>query len=124
MWRWQGRADGEHVLYSDRVRIENAKFSNTFMSVKSDEGNTGMSCFVAKCKRGTRPDKESEHNHHLTIDIPHGALTQSSVQASSDYRCLTCTVGITLHQVTLCASRVWCACTHVDSATFVCWPHE
>jgi hypothetical protein len=73
------------VLYSDRVRIENSKFSNTFLSAKSDDYASAGGSFIAKPRKG----KELERSlaQLVRLDIPHALLTQSCVQASSDYRC-------------------------------------
>ncbi len=78
------------MLYSDRVRIENSKFSNTFLSAKSDDCMQGAGSFIVKPKKG----KELERSlaQFLRLDkiitnVPHAILTQSCVQASSDYRC-------------------------------------
>ena len=73
------------MLYSDRVRIENSKFSNTFLSAKSDDYASAGGSFIAKPRKG----KELERSlaQLVRLDIPHALLTQSCVQASSDYRC-------------------------------------
>lgn len=80
------------MLYSDRIRIENAKFTNTFISVKSEDASPGTfsgASFIAKAKKAVRSDRDNERGagqQALGLDVPSAALALSSLQASSDYR--------------------------------------
>jgi hypothetical protein len=115
----QGRAEGEHVLYMDRIRIENAKFTNTFISSramlipgKSDDPGAASS-FISRHKKTARGDKENEWAT-WALDVPCAAMAPSSVQASSDYRLVSHVHGLLFWDVVPFLSR---SCTHSCTRT-------